>query len=86
MVLPHGRGARLGWRGEGRRDPARGGVGPGGCGGAACGGGVAGGGLWPSSAAGGAALRQRQRKQRGREVADEGWTFLQFLKSSGVLL
>ena len=25
-------------------------------------------------------------KQRGREVEDEGWTFLQFLKSLGVLL
>ena len=52
-------------------------------GGAACGGGAAGGGLRPSSVAGGVALRRRQRKQRGREVEDEGWTFLQLQKSSG---
>ena len=63
-----------GRRGEGRRDPARRGVGPRGRGGAACGGGEAGAGLRPSSAAGGAALRRRQRKQGGREVEDEGWT------------
>ena len=75
-----------GRRGKGRIGPARKGVGPGGRRGAACGGGAAGGGLRPSSAAGGAALRRRQRKQIGREVEDEGWTFLQFLKSSRVLL
>ena len=57
------------WRGG--RDPARGGVGPGGCGGAACGSGVVGGGLRPSSAASGAVLRRRQRKQRGRGEGEE---------------
>ena len=60
-------------RGEGRRDPARMGVGPRGRGGAACGGGEAGAGLRPYSAAGSAALLRRQVKQRGREVEDEGW-------------
>ena len=64
----------MGRRGEGGRDPARRGVGPRGRGGAACGGGEAGAGLRPSSAASGAALRRRQRKQGGREVEDEGWT------------
>ena len=63
-----------GQRGEGSRAAARGGVGPEGRGGAACGGGEAGAGLRPSSAADGAALRRRQRKQGGREVEDEGWT------------
>ena len=36
----------------------------------------AGGGLRPSTAAGGAAQRRRQSKQRSREVEDEGWTSL----------
>ena len=63
-----------GRRGEGRRDPAWRGVGPRGRVGAACGGGEAGAGLRPSSTAGGATLRRRQRKQGGREVEDEGWT------------
>ena len=49
-----------GWRGEGSRAPARGGVGPEGRGGAACGGWVAGAGLRPSSVAGGAELCQRR--------------------------
>ena len=49
-----------GWRGEGSKAPARGGVGPEGRGGAACGGGVAGAGLRPSSVAGGAELCQRR--------------------------
>ena len=69
--------AELDWRrGERRRDPARKGVGPRVCGGSACGGAEAGAGLRPSSAADGAALRRRQRKQGGREVEDEGWTSL----------
>jgi hypothetical protein len=59
-------------RGEGMRDPARRGVGPRGHGGAACGGGDAGAGLRPSSAAGGAALRWRQRKQGGRSKMKVG--------------
>ena len=75
-----------GQRGEGRRATVRVGVGPGGCGGAVCGGGQQEVAYGPPSAAGGAALRRRQRKQIGREVEDEGWTFLQFLKSSRVLL
>ena len=66
----------LGWRGEGRRGLALRGVGPGGRWGAAWGGGEAGAGLWPSSAAGGAELRRRAEKQRGREEEDEGWTSL----------
>ena len=40
----------------------------------------------PSLGSGAAALRRRQRKQRGREVEEESWTILQFLKSLGVLL
>ena len=63
-----------GRRGKGRRGPALRGVGPRGRGGAACGAGEAGAGLRPSSAADGAALRRRQRKQGGREVEDEAWT------------
>ena len=46
----------------------------------------AGGGLRPSTAAGGAAQRRRQSKQRSREVEDEVWTDLQNLKSSRVPL
>jgi hypothetical protein len=49
-----------GWRGEGSRAPARGGVGPEGRGGATCDGGEAGAGLRPSSAAGSAELRRRR--------------------------
>ena len=49
-----------GRRGEGRRDPARRGVGPSVRGGAACGGAEAGAGLRPSSAAGSAELRRRR--------------------------
>ena len=47
--------------------------------------GEAGGGLQPSSAAGSAAQCRRAEKQRGREE-EGGWTGLQILKSSGVLL
>ena len=69
-----GRGARSGWRGKGRRGPARGewvqevagvphwAVGE------------AGGGLRPSSGAGSAAQRRRAEKQRGREEEEGGWT------------
>jgi len=72
------------WRGK--EAPARVGVGPGGRGGAACGGGQQEVACGPSSAAGGAALRWRQRKQRGREEGDDCWTYMQILKSLGVLL
>ena len=72
-----------GRRGKGRRDPARGGVGPGGRGGATCGGGAVGGGLRPYSAVGGAVLRRRQSKQRGREEGEDSRTILQFLKNQG---
>ena len=63
----------LGQRGEGRRAPARVGVGPGGCGGAACGGGQ------QEVACG-------LPEQRGREEEDDSWIYLQFQKSLGVLL
>ena len=48
--------------------------------------GEAGGGLRPSSAVGSAAQRWRAEKQRGREVEEDCWTFLQFLKNLGILL
>ena len=43
---------------------------------------------WPAAlhGGGGAALLRRQVKQRGREVEEDCWTFLQFLKNPGVLL
>ena len=47
---------------------------------------AAGGGLPASLSSGGAALRWRQRKQRGREEKDDSWTCLQFQKSLRVLL
>ena len=62
-----------GWRGEGRRGPARGGVGPGCRWGAVWGGGEAGAGLRPSSAAGGAELclrREIEREGGGRRRVD----------------
>jgi hypothetical protein len=62
---------RPGQRGEGKRAPARVGVGPGGCGGAACGGGAVGDGLSAFLSGGGAILRRRQRKQREREEEDD---------------
>ena len=40
----------------------------------------------PSLGGSGAALRRRQRKQRGREEGNDCWTYLQILKSLGVLL
>ena len=63
-----------GWRGEGSRAPARGGVGPEGRGGAACGGGVAGGGLPALLSSGGAALPggrgSREGERGGRRRPD----------------
>ena len=43
---------------------------------------------WPATlhGGGGSALLRRQVKQRGREVEEDCWTFLQFLKNPGILL
>ena len=72
-----------GWRGEGSRAPARGGVGPEGRVGAACGGGEAGAGLRPSSAAGGAELCRRQRSREGGRRKKTAGSFCKFQKVQG---
>ena len=76
--------ARMAWRGEGSSS-ARG-SGSRGQGGDAWGGGAAGGGLRPPWAAAAPLCAGGRAKQRGREVEDEDWTCLQFLKNSGILL
>ena len=65
-----------GWRGEGSRAPARGEVGLGGRGGTAWGGGRSR--RWPAASHGGGQRRSAPAavKQRGREVEEEGWTYL----------
>ena len=75
-----------GWRGEGRRGPAQGGVGPEGCRGAAGGGGRSR--RWPAASHGGGQRRlvPAAVKQRRREVEEDCWVFLQIPKSSGIPL
>ena len=67
-------GSIVGWSGAGGRR------------GAVWGGGAAGGGLGPPWAAAAPLCAGGRAKQRGREVEDEDWTCLQFLKNSEILL
>ena len=73
-------------RGEGRRGPARGGVGPGGRWGAAWGGRRSR--RWPAATHGGGQRRSAPAavKQKGREVEEDYWIILQIPKSSGIPL
>ena len=69
---------RVAWRGE--EGSSAGWSGAKGRRGAACGGGAAGGGLRPPWAAAPPLCAGGRAKQRGREVEDEDWICLQFLK------
>ena len=84
MELDGDRAAAEAWRGE--EGPARGEVGPRGRWGAAWGGGRSR--RWPAASHGGGQRHSEPEavKQRGREVEEEGWIYLQIQKIPGIPL